>query len=161
MKTIKVPLSVAGIDRAIKELEEYQKWFNERTRVFLDRLAKEGCEVAQAGFKTATYDGDNDVKVSVDDLGETVRAVVALGRATLFIEFGSGVITPLHPETPDGLGRGSWSDGPNGKGHWQDPNGWYYAHGKKSRGNPANMAMYEAVKDLENRLGQIAREVFT
>ena len=101
------------------------------------------------------------MKVSVENRGDTARAVVALGRATLFIEFGSGVIKPLHPETPPGLERGSWSDGPNGKGHWQDPNGWYYAHGKKSRGNPANMAMYEAVKDLENRLGQIAKEVFS
>ena len=45
MKTIKVPVSVAGIDRAIKELEEYQKWLNERTRAFLDRLAKEGCAI--------------------------------------------------------------------------------------------------------------------
>ena len=161
MKKISIRLSVAGIAQAIKELEEYQNWLKERTKVFLDRLAEEGYKVAQAGFQFAKYDGENDVKVSVENRGDTARAVVALGRATLFIEFGSGVIKPLHPETPPGLERGSWSDGPNGKGHWQDPNGWYYAHGKKSRGNPANMAMYEAVKDLENRLGQIAKEVFS
>lgn len=161
MKKITIRLSVDGVAQAIRELEEYQNWFKERTKMFLDRLAEEGLEVAQAGFKFAKYDGENDVKVSVEPRGETARAVVALGRATLFIEFGSGVITPLHPETPEGLERGSWSDGPEGKGHWQDPNGWYYAHGKKTRGNPANMAMYEAVKDLENRIGQIAKEVFS
>lgn len=161
MKKITIRLSVEGVAQAIRELEEYMDWFKERTKMFLDRLAEEGLEVAQAGFKSAKYDGENDVKVSVEPRGETARAVVALGRATLFIEFGSGVITPLHPETPEGLERGSWSDGPEGKGHWQDPNGWYYAHGKKTRGNPANMAMYEAVKDLENRIGQIAKEVFS
>ncbi len=161
MKKIAFRLSEAGIAQAIKEVEEYQRWLKERTKLLLNRLAEEGWQVAQAGFQSAVYDGENDVKVSVEERGETVRAVVALGRAALFIEFGSGVISPLHPETPEGLERGSWSDGPNGKGHWQDPNGWYYAHGKKSRGNPANMAMYEAIKDLENRLGQIAKEVFS
>lgn len=160
MKKINIPLSVAGVTQAIVELEEYRSWLKDRSGKFLDRLAQSGMEVAQAGFQSAKYDGENDVKVSVEPRGKTVRAVIALGRATLFIEFGSGVITPLHPETPNGLERGSWSDGPKGKGHWQDPNGWYYTHGKKTKGNPANMAMYNAVKDLENRLGQIAREVF-
>ena len=161
MKKVPIRLSVAGVAQAIKEVEQYQKWLDQRTKVFLDRLADEGLKVAQANFKVAKYDGDNDVRVSVEKRGKTARAVVAFGRAALFIEFGSGVIRPLHPETPEGLERGSWSDGPQGKHHWQDPEGWYYAHGKKSKGNPANMAMYETVKELERRLEEIAREVFS
>lgn len=157
---ITVPLSVAGIETLITAVEDYQRWLKQKSSELLERLAQEGFEIVKANFDKAAYDGTKDVSVSVEERGSTVRAVVAVGASVLFIEFGTGVIKPFHPETPEGLGRGSWSDGPNGKGHWQDPGGWYYAHGKKTRGNPANMSMYEAVKELQSRLPKLAKEVF-
>ena len=45
MKTIKVPLSVAGIDNAIREIDRYKSWLKARTSVLLDRLAQEGLSV--------------------------------------------------------------------------------------------------------------------
>jgi hypothetical protein len=82
-------------------------------------------------------------------------AVMANGQAVLFIEFGSGLIGFGHPE-PHGMGPGTYP----GKGHWNDPNGWYYAHGKKSHGNPPNMPMYTTVKELEQELERMVKEVF-
>ena len=59
------------------------------------------------------------------------------------------------------MGPGTWSlDSDSGKGHWDDPEGWYYEHGKKSHGNPPAMAMYDAAQTMVAELTTIAREVF-
>ena len=110
MKTIKIPLSVAGIDNAIREINRYQSWLKAKTSVLLDRLAQEGLSVASANFAKAAYDGTNDVSVSVEQRGAGVRAVVAVGASVLFIEFGTGVTYPdNHPEAAEhGMRRGEY-----------------------------------------------------
>ena len=174
MKTIKVPLSVAGIDNAIREIDRYKSWLKARTSVLLDRLAQEGLSVASANFTKAAYDGTNDVSVSVEQRGQSVRAVVAVGASVLFIEFGTGVIYPdNHPEAADlGMRRGRiW-----GAGHGKQPSWGYYGdpgtngdvHAKRTdgttvvitQGNPANMSMYETVKHLQMILARTGKEVF-
>ena len=104
------------------------------------------------------------MNVTIEQRGENACAVVATGEATLFIEFGSGYMMGYgHPE-PQGYGPGTWSDGPNGKGHWDDPNGWYLPKekgGGKSYGNPPAGAMYSAVKEIELEFERVAREVFS
>lgn len=154
--TITVDLSERGIDRLIKKLDEYEKWMNRKVQEFVNRLAQEGVQIAQIGFSSAQYDGTNDVTVTVENRGETVAAVVATGKAVLFIEFGAGYLMGYgHPE-PMEYGPGTYP----GKGHWDDPDGWYFAHGQKSYGNPPAAAMYNARKELEQRLTDIAKEVF-
>ena len=91
MKVIKVPLSVAGINNAIRELDHYQAWLKAKTSLLLDRLSQRGFEIASANFAKAVYDGTNDVSVSVEQRGGNARAVVAIGTSVLFIEFGTGV----------------------------------------------------------------------
>lgn len=161
-RVVKFSLTTAGIDQAIRELEDYRKWLTERTKVFLEALAAEGVNIASVKFEQAIYDGDNDVTCSIEERGENKVAVVATGKATLFIEFGTGIAYPdSHPEGVDtGMVHGSWSESELGKGHWDDPNGWYYAHGKKSHGNPANMSMYNTIRELETKFEDIARKVF-
>lgn len=161
-RVVKVSLTSASLDNAIRELEQYRKWLVERTKVFLEALAAEGMNIASARFAQATYDGDNDVTVSIEERGDNKYAVVATGKATLFIEFGTGIAYPdSHPEGAEtGMVHGSWSESELGKGHWDDPNGWYYAHGKKSHGNPANMSMYNSIRELETKFEEIARKVF-
>ena len=172
MKTIKVPLSVAGIDNAIREIDRYKSWLKARTSVLLDRLAQEGLSVASANFAKAAYDGTNDVSVSVEQREQSVRAVVAGGASVLFIEFGTGVVYPdNHPEAADlGMRRGEY-----GAGHGKQPSWGYYGdlgtngkvHAKDdgttvviTQGNPANMSMYETVKHLQMILPGLAKEVF-
>ena len=150
----------SGAEEAIRGVLDYRRRLEERTKELVQKLAERGVEIARVGFETAEYDGTNDVSVDWKDRGEFARAVIATGQATLFIEFGSGLIGGGHEE-PLEYGPGTWSDGPQGKGHWQDPNGWYYAHGKKSFGNPPASAMYDARKQIEEDLTTIAREVFS
>ena len=67
-----------------------------------------------------------------------------------------------HPDAGKfGYGPGTWSDGPDGKGHWKDPGGWYFSHGQHSFGNPPAMAMVHARDAILEQLTAIAREVFT
>ena len=158
--TISVDLSEKGIDRLSKKLDEYERWIKRKTTKLVNALAERGCHLSQIYFSTATYDGDNDVKVTVKKRGEHAAAVIATGKATLFIEFGAGYMMGYgHPE-PQEYGPGTYP----GQTHAFDPNGWYFTDsgGNKvhSFGNPPAAPMYVTVKDLEMELEKIAQEVF-
>ena len=172
-QTINVPLSIPAYDSLIRKIEDLGNWQSDRAIVFADRLAQEGMEIASIKFSQAVYDGTNDVSVTVEPRENNIRAVVATGGATLFIEFGTGVTYPDdHPEAGElGMKRGEYGQG-HGKQHsW----GYYGEPGtngvlkeKKTggfvvipHGNPANMPMYETVKELQDRLTEIAKEVFS
>ena len=173
MKTVKVPLSQRGIDTLLREIESYTVWLKERSQVLLDRLAQAGFEVASARFAKAAYDGTNDASVSLETRSEGVRAVVAVGASVLFIEFGTGVTYPdNHPQAAElGMKRGEYGQG-HGKqsswGYYGDPGTNGVVKTKKdgstvviTHGNPANMPMYETVKELEVMLPDLVKEVFS
>ena len=173
MKTVKVPLSQRGIDTLLREIESYTVWLKERSQVLLDRLAQAGFEVASARFAKAAYDGTNDASVSMETRSEGVRAVVAVGASVLFIEFGTGVTYPdNHPQAAElGMKRGEYGKG-HGKqsswGYYGDPGTNGVVKTKKdgstvviTHGNPANMPMYETVKELEAMLPELVKEVFS
>ena len=173
MKTVKVPLSQRGIDTLLREIESYTVWLKERSQVLLDRLAQAGFEVASARFAKAAYDGTNDASVSLETRGDGVRAVVAVGASVLFIEFGTGVTYPdNHPQAAElGMKRGEYGQG-HGKqsswGYYGDPGTNGVVKTKKdgstvviTHGNPANMPMYETVKELEAMLSDLVKEVFS
>lgn len=173
MKTVKVPLSQRGINTLLREIESYTVWLKERSQVLLDRLAQAGFEIASARFAKAAYDGTNDASVSMETRSEGVRAVVAVGASVLFVEFGTGVTYPdNHPQAAElGMKRGEY-----GKGHGKQSSWGYYGDPgtngvvkmKKdgstvviTHGNPANMPMYETVKELEAMLPELVKEVFS
>ena len=163
-KTIKVKLTEQSIKNAIRELETYKAWVEEKEAELRQRLAQRGATVASIQFARAVYSGVNDVTVRVDDTG-SVAVIYAEGEAAVFIEFGSGVKYGYgHPDAAKhGFGPGTWSDGPDGKGHWDDPNGWWLPKekgGGHSYGNPPAMAMYQAVQAITESVTEIAREVF-
>ena len=161
MKIVIDPFDQKSIDNAIKELERYKRWVQEKEEVLRQRLAQLGATVASIEFSRAIYNGTNDVSVRVEDNGRKAT-IFAEGSAVLFIEFGSGEkYGGGHPDAGKfGYGPGTWSDGPNGKGHWDDPNGWYFSHGQHSFGNPPAMAMVHARDAILEQLTAIAREVF-
>lgn len=173
-RIIKVPLTEQGIDRAIKELKDYKKWLQESTKKFLEELGNAGVEIASAKFQQAVYDGTNDVSVSLEKRGQNKVAVVAVGSSVLFIEFGTGVrYTESHPEADaNGMTRGAYGYhlGRLEKG-WRytgDPgsNGEVITEGKHAGevhtyGNPANMSMYQTVRELEEKFEEIVRRCYT
>ena len=160
-KKIVVPLSESGIQKIQDELTVYRKWQEEKARELAERLAALGATVASIRFSRAVYTGKKDVEVTVEALPNGYK-VKADGESVLFIEFGSGVTYGYgHPEAGEfGMGPGTY---PNGKGHWDDPKGWYLpksAGGGHTFGNPPAMPMYEARKAIEQELPRIVKEVF-
>ena len=158
MKIVVDPFDQKSIDKALKELAAYKKWVAEKEKLLRDRLAMIGATVARIEFSRAIYSGDKDVSVRVDDTG-SVAVIYAEGESVAFIEFGAGIkYGGGHPMNGEfGTGPGTY---PDGKGHWNDPNGWYYAHGKHTFGNPPAMAMVHAGDTMLEQLTAIAREVF-
>ena len=147
------------LQRATEDLLAYFEDLENKANRICERLAEIGKTTATQGFADAEYDGDKDVAVSVEPI-QNGYAVHARGNSVLFIEFGSGALYGYgHPE-PELYGPGTWSDGPGGKGHWQDPNGWYYKHNSKSYGNAPAQAMYDAKTEVERRAEEVANEVF-
>ena len=161
MKIVIDPFDSKSVSAAIKELYKYKRWVQEKEEILRQRLAQLGATVASIEFSRAIYNGTNDVSVRVDDNGRKAT-IFAEGSAVLFIEFGSGEkYGGGHPDAGKfGYGPGTWSGGPNGKGKWDDPNGWYFAHGQHSFGNPPAMAMVHARDAILEQLTAIAREVF-
>ena len=172
-RVIKVRLNEQSIDRAIKELNDYKKWLTDKTKEFLKALADEGVKIASAKFGQAVYDGTNDVTCQMEDRGKNKVAVMAIGSATLFIEFGTGVRYPdNHPEAAENsMVRGAYGYklGRLEKG-WRytgEPgsNGEVITEGKHAGeihtyGNPANMSMYLTVRELQDKFEEIARRVY-
>lgn len=171
-------IKVSGIKRIENALRRLQRDIKAKNQNLLERLAEIGVNVADIGFREADYDGDNDVTVNTKWISDTCIQVVASGKSVLFIEFGSGMMGYGHPKAQElGYGPGTWSDGDQGKGLWQKPP-WIYkgVEGAKSSnyggavkgrtgvywsyGNPPARAMYEAGKEMRERILDVVREVY-
>lgn len=145
----------ASVSRAARSLEEYTADLIEKANTVCERLATIGAVRASLDFSRAIYNGTNDVAVTIEPI-DNGYAIHATGNAVLFIEFGSGASYGYgHPE-PEGYGPGTYP----GKGHWDDPNGWWYGNHEHSYGNPPAQAMYNAKRDIQAEVQRIADEVF-
>lgn len=152
------PLNKKSVADAIKELKRYKAWVIEKEALLRSRLAMIGATVASIQFSRAIYNGAKDVTVRVDNTG-SVAVIYAEGKDVAFIEFGAGAKYGYgHPEAAKfGTGPGTY---PDGKGHWDNPKGWWYGNSQHSFGNPPAMAMYEARERMVEQVTQIAKEVF-
>lgn len=152
------PFDQRSVDNALKELRKYKAWIRKKENELRTRLATLGATVASIQFSRAIYNGTNDVTVRVDNT-DSVAVIYAEGEAVAFIEFGSGAKYGYgHPMNHEfGTGPGTY---PEGKGHWDNPNGWWYGHNLHSSGNPPAMAMYQAREQMVEQITQIARQVF-
>lgn len=156
--TIDISLDKRSIDSAIKKLEAYKASIQPKMDLLCERLAEIGAiKVSQAYSEVAfTTDGSQkDYQIDVRKEGNAYVLAVE-GTDVLFLEYGSGITYGYgHPE-PNGYGPGTFP----GKGHWDEPNGWYTPAGQHTYGNPPSAGMYYAEKDMVESIRRIAREVF-
>ena len=169
MKTITIELSPSSCQKALKELQAYQAKFKSKLDEICKRLADFGLTKAQMYYASALYDGVKDVTVTVEKI-ENGYAVKASGATVLFLEFGAGVHYPNdHPKAGElGISHGSYGKGLGNNDYWfytgQPGNaGGELAHGHKNstitHGNPANMSLYKASRDMRGEIQRIAQEV--
>ena len=175
---ITVPLSVDGINKLLKKIDEYERWLKKKANQLSEELARLGVQNATVGFSEALYDGINDATVTVQQNGPYAYKVLANGNAVLFIEFGTGVYysDPEHPEAAiNGFLRGTYGKGLGKNMYWfytgqpgtaggvlaTDPKtGKVHPNTTITHGNPANMTMWATVKNLEYEFSRIVQEVF-
>ena len=168
-------IKVTGIDSLVKKLRAYQKTIEDKLHDLLGELAKLGIDIADAEFKTAQYDGDNDVIVNnvPEWLNDNQLFISASGQSITFIEFGTGVhYTEQHPKADDfGYTRGAYGQGKGSQDTW----GYYGSPGTNGQiiksnskgdvvlthGNPPARAMYDAGKEMRNEIVNVARRVWS
>ena len=154
-------LSAASIDRAIRDIEAYERELTVKAKRICERLAAIGALRASLGFASAIYTGEKDFSVTVEEIPNGYK-ILADGETALILEFGAGATYGYgHPLADEkGMGPGTY---PDGKGHWNDPKGWWLpkdAGGGHTYGNPPAMPMYYASKEVKRMVEQVAREVF-
>ena len=160
-------VKIHNLSKVISQLGRYNSSFQKKIDSFLEQIAILGAYRARIDFSNAMYAGDNDVEVSVEPYKGGFK-IAAKGRAVLFIEFGTGIINPEHPQSSEfGFSHGSY-----GSGKGANENGWVYIGEQgnagqpikdgvyRTYGNPPARAMYNASKEIEQELLRIAREVF-
>lgn len=161
MKHITIQLSEKSINEAIKEINRYKKWVDEKTKLLIEKLAIIGAQEASVRFASAMYDGNNNVTVEVSPT-DRGWVITASGEAVAFIEFGSGVYhnpgEPYPLPRPQGIvGIGEYGKGMGKRQAWG-----YYDNGELviTRGNPAAMPMWYATEEMRREVLNAAREVF-
>lgn len=164
---IRIKLSDKSLKAAIKELDSVRSRIERAQKLLLERLAEYGALRASLYYSIAQINEDDsrpEISVVVDH--NALKATIyAKSQDIGFIEFGAGsrFASRQHPLNGKlGTGPGTWSDGPNGKGHWNDPKGWWYkknGQSKHSYGQPPATAMYQASLDIQQECERIVREV--
>ena len=170
-RKITVELTESGIDKAIKELEEYKKDIKRKTALLQDRIAKRIEEEADKGFASAVVDDlvrggyqKPDVTVNYATKGD-ISVVVAQGEDTVWVEFGAGVYhngnlgSSPHPRGSElGMTIGGYGQGKGKQKSWgfKDADGTLHV----TRGTPAQMPLEKAVLSVLDELPQMAKEVF-
>lgn len=170
-RKITVELTESGIDKAIKELEEYKKGIKRKTSLLQDRIAKRIEEEADKGFASAVVDDlvrggyqKPNVTVNYTTRGD-ISVVVAQGEDAVWVEFGAGVYhngnlgSSPHPRGSElGMTIGGYGQGKGKQKSWgfKDADGTLHV----TRGTPAQMPLEKAVLSVLDELPQMAKEVF-
>ena len=151
-----------SIDDIIKGLEVYKQSLKVKADALVKALAEMGATNVSLIYARTPYTGPKITDVTVEERGEGKYAIVASGQTVLFLEFGAGVTYGEGHPNPIGYGPGTYP----GKGHWNDPNGWYLPKsalgisGVHTYGNAPSAAMYHTGKGLHQIVKQAAMEVF-
>ena len=175
--TVKFTLDPRSIGTAIDTIRKYRVEFEQKCRQVVSELADAGYQVVYRILSEHVFDGNTLASLRVDELSGTgnVFVISAKSEPLLILEFGSGLPAADNPH-PDagkfGMGAGTASE----KGHWNDPNGWYYptsdprlinkysADGSQgyghSRGMRPQMPFHTAAVEMENQIVEIVKRVF-
>lgn len=168
MKKFKVDLSVSGIEKLIKDLEDYRdNDLVQKTNKLAEVLAQKGVEIAKTNI--TTYDAIFTREL-IDSIhytkGNAVFYIVADSTHAAFVEFGTGQIGKSKPypyPLPEGI---SWEYNSGSTIFEVSPGqyGWIYPgrDGKYyfTQGMPSRPFMYNTTIELMNIVVATAKEVF-
>lgn len=164
-------LDTNSIDKAIKEIKEYNAWLDRKALELQERVADVVAREASLLFRQSTSEvliGEGNrtgqVEVTVDHTGD-VSIVIANGEDAIFMEFGAGVYSngsvgssPNPLGTSFGFTIGSFSMSHPEKETWAfyDESGELHI----THGTPASMPLYRTLQSVAKDVVSIAKEVF-
>lgn len=174
---VEFSLDSKSIGDAIEKIRKYRKEFEKKCEQLVSELAELGYQTAYEIISDHVFDGNTLGSLRVEQVAgaDNIFVVSARSEAILILEFGSGLPASRapHPEAAKhGMGAGTLSE----KGHWNDPNGWYYptddyrlinkynkdgtqGYGH-SKGMTPQMPFYKAAREIERQIADVAERVF-
>ena len=151
MKTIKMSLSVASIERAIRQLERIQDNLQQGLEDTVDTLVEEGAEIAQTAYGNMAQVGGfaNGTEGRIVSAGEdNLIAEFGAGDGTIPVKFANKPKTPVYP--------GSYSEQHARQyARW----GFWYFGGEVYSDIPARHGLLDAKRYVIEHSSEIAREV--
>lgn len=157
MRTITIELSVDSCQRAIAELQKYQRDVRPKMDEVCRKLAEIGAAEARAvvgGIRTA--EGNNSYNIEAVQTSNGWKIVMS-GADVYFIEFGTGDGASPHYDTTVPVAWGTWS-AEHKQMLWKY--GFWYYNKVKYTGTPAYMPMYYAERKMREEMPRVVREVF-
>lgn len=175
-KSVSFVLSAKGIQSAIQELREYQNSLDRKCEELCFELCKAGMPIARSyigesgfgkyihlsseitpekvGCKAIFFMEDSQKIVSKWQNQDGVQSKEI--SPALMLEFGAG-LPAQNPANIPGVGTGTYGTHGNEPGWWyMDLQGeWHYSSGVSPK-----MPMYNAGKELRNKVLKIAKDVF-
>lgn len=168
---ISTTLNEKDLQEAINKIQKYKKKLLDKFEKYKKRLSEVLQSESQKNFNASELNDlinggmrKAEVSVSIKRNGD-ILVIVANGKDAVWCEFGAGIYhNGAAGSSPNPYGQelgftiGSYGDG---RGKY---NAWgYYDENRNliiTRGTPASMPMYNAVKSLAEQSISIAREVF-
>ena len=159
-KVIKFTLDEKDIDRAIKEVRQFEREFREKCNRLIEALTDEGVEIAkvQVAQLDAVFTGELMNSIEGYYSPESGIAIIKAGAMyATAVEFGTGVVGASSPHpNPQGWQYDSHSHGDEGWVYYDDDSGKFrWTKGFKSR-----PFMFNTARELERICKRIAEEVF-
>lgn len=156
MKTITVELSVDSCQKAIKELERYEREIKPKLDEVCRRLAEIGAQEAMANLKHVH--GNDDATILPVVPIENGYKIVMQGKDVYFVEFGTGdMVDPHYSNVSVLVAPGSWSE--THAKQYMTYGFWYYK-GEQLEGTEAQKPMYYAEKAIRENARRVKDEVF-
>lgn len=167
-------ITITGnFDEVINSVKSRKKRLERKFDEYLERLGKEGIDIAKTKMGTIQYDGTIDLFTYYEREGNRIYVAVH-GESVTFIEFGTGVhYSAQHPMASKlGMIRGAYGRGLGSRDYWHYV-GSPGTHGKvvkvnkrgdqvvRTHGNPPNRIVYDTAKELREKAVAIAREVYS
>lgn len=155
---INCSLDTKSIDKAIRQIERYQKQMPQKLDKLLKNLAELGADTARQVFGSAAT-------VTVDKT-ENGYTITANGEAVCFLEFGTGVYASVQSEEayesiPFKVKPGSWSESEEGAHTWS---AWLAAGGTPETypyNHTPRPGMFNAYQKIRDSIAAEAQKVFS
>lgn len=161
MRTITFELDSKSIGRAVKQVEQYRKDLENACQELVARLTDAGEQIAKLQvISLGAFDTGELESSIIGYYSPSLRAGLVKAGAwhAVFVEYGTGVVgqSNQHP-IPEG-----WSYDVSGHGD----SGWVYKSDRDgnfhwTNGMPSRPFMYNTLRELEQKVGSVADEVFS